>query len=196
MVQASVVRHDVEDIGGGGQGDSVIEIYDEQGIVGNVGRNDARTNSAILRDAQPGVHWVRVVAPDPRLTFDYTLRLFREAGPRGCPRDRFDAEGDNGERGTATEVQPQLYVDLTLCGSDDDVDWYCFDLEGVAAVSVEIESPPGGNILMLDLFDPDGTRKTNDSTMSCASATPTNARRSTRRPPGRCGPSSKRTIEP
>lgn len=156
---ASVVRLDVEEVDGVEvvEGDSIIEIHDADGVVGNPGRNRNALNSAIFQDALPGEYWVRVAVPVPEIRFNYVLRLFRDPGLGDCPRDRFDQQRNNGARENATPVSPgEDYGALTLCGADGDVDWYCFDVDAVAAVTVSIDSPPGGPNLLLDFFDRNG----------------------------------------
>ncbi len=159
---ATILRHDYEPPDAEPanrvvEGDSIIEILDANGALLNRGRNDSWENSARYGGALPGDYWVKVTVPVPETTFNYTLRLFRVPGDGDCPRDRFDQRGNNGLRENATPVSPnEDYEALTLCGVDDDIDWYCFDVDAVSTVTVSIESPEGGNTLALDYFDPDG----------------------------------------
>ena len=119
------------------QGDVLVEIRNAAGqVVGDPGRNAQALNVARAADLLRGRYFVRVVAPAPGTQTRYTLRLNRVAGPIQCNADRFEAAGGNGDRGRASPLRAGVIDGLTLCGGNNDEDWYVVTLDSVSDLTV------------------------------------------------------------
>lgn len=135
-------------------GDIEIDIRDADGaVVGNPGRNARRDNSATAVDLAAGTYWVRVGAVLPEIESLYELTLLRTAEGAGeCPADRFDRLQPNENRAQARRIEPGVLDNLILCGGDGDEDWYVFQVDGVADLTIAIEFDQLQADLELDVY--------------------------------------------
>lgn len=136
-------------------GDTIIELLDVNGRrVGAPGRNEQPVNSARADNLPAGVYHIRVVGVADTQSH-YDLRVNRTTAPDRCRPDRFDAEAPNDAREDATPIEPGEYANLVLCGVDGDGDWYVFETDEVANVTVSIAFAHAQGDLELDVYRAD-----------------------------------------
>jgi hypothetical protein len=147
---ATVRRHDMPLAG-----DVIVEIRDENGVIGQPGRSAQANNTARADDLRAGMHYVRVATAVAETQTNYDLQLNRTAALMACNPDIFDEAGSNDARATATQINPPGVQALTLCGRDGDVDWYYFDTPSVGDIDVRLQFSHASANLELDVFDGD-----------------------------------------
>ena len=134
------------------RGDTSVTIYDSQGNEVGVGVNGQAVNTARVAVANEGIYRIKLESRGMTRTA-YNLVLFRTAGALPCGDDRYDAvEPGNDNRLQASGIEAGNYIDLSLCGAEEDEDWYSFDVDSQSTVTVAIRFSHQQGDLDLDVF--------------------------------------------
>lgn len=131
------------------RGDSLVQVFDAGGVLVGEGRNARAFNTARVLDAAGGRYTARISAPFEGTQTQYTLRLLRSAAPVPCGADRAEP---NQTRDAANRRGIGRADGLTLCGQENDVDWYFLPVSAVSDVSIAIEFAHVQANLELDVF--------------------------------------------
>ncbi|MCA9543597.1 MAG: hypothetical protein KC613_04375 [Myxococcales bacterium] len=134
------------------EGDVIVEIRDQGGVVGLPGRSAQPVVVARADNLPAGQHFIRVTGVTPDTQANYQLQINRTAAPIACNVDLNDRRNPNDVRAQATPVAPPGEQGLTLCGRDGDVDWYVFDTQALATLTVGLQFSHARANLELDVF--------------------------------------------
>jgi len=134
------------------EGDTRIEVRDSTGrTVGQFGRSGEAVNLARASDLASGTYYVSIVGfGDTQAQYD--LVLTRESSPLRCSPDGFEAGGGNEVQNLAAPVAAGQRPNLTLCGAEDDEDWFVFETDALADLTVSIAFTQAQGDLDMDVY--------------------------------------------
>lgn len=155
IVDARIERNETSVLG-----DTTIELLDSTGTLmpNPVGTNQNRENSVRLPEgAAEGTYFVRVVTNEGTIPVrtNYDLVINRIPGDIQCDPDGFEVPTDNNIAARAKTLTAGTYPNLSVCGADQDTDWYVFETVEDTTIDVSIDfDHRQGNLDILIYYEP------------------------------------------